>query len=114
MTILKKYLLRSAFSIENYHNSKGMQLLPDSILWRRKEAFSDGVSGTGNSLYKILQQFISTEMDMFPPSIEMEKKYYKEIFLRYYPSSDGIIPYYWMPKYTKNTTDPSARTLSIY
>jgi asparagine synthase (glutamine-hydrolysing) len=110
----EKYLLRSAFSIENYHNSKGMQLLPDSILWRRKEAFSDGVSRTGNSLYKILQQFISTEMEMFPPSIEMEKKYYKEIFLRYYPSSDGIIPYYWMPKYTKNTTDPSARTLSIY
>ena len=110
----EKYLLRSAFSIENYHNSKGIQLLPDSILWRRKEAFSDGVSGTGNSLYQILQQFISTEMNMFPPSIEMEKKYYKEHFLRYYPSSDGIIPYYWMPKYTKNTTDPSARTLSIY
>ena len=110
----EKYLLRTAFSIENYHNSKGMQLLPDSILWRRKEAFSDGVSGTGNSLYQILQQFISTEMNMFPPSIEMEKKYYKELFLRYYPSSDGIIPYYWMPKYTKNTTDPSARTLSIY
>jgi asparagine synthase (glutamine-hydrolysing) len=110
----EKYLLRSAFSIENYHNNKGLQLLPESILWRRKEAFSDGVSGTGNSLYKILQQFISTEMNMFPPSIEMEKKYYKELFLSYYPSSDGIIPYYWMPKYTKNTTDPSARTLSIY
>ena len=110
----EKYLLRSAFSIENYHNNKGIQLLPESILWRRKEAFSDGVSGTGNSLYKILQQFISTEMEMFPPSIEMEKKYYKEIFLRYHPSSDGILPYYWMPKYTKNTTDPSARTLSIY
>jgi asparagine synthase (glutamine-hydrolysing) len=110
----EKYLLRSAFSIENYHNSKGLQLLPESILWRRKEAFSDGVSGTGNSLYQILQQFISTEMKVFPPSIEMEKQYYKELFLRYYPSSDGIVPYYWMPKYTKNTTDPSARTLSIY
>jgi asparagine synthase (glutamine-hydrolysing) len=110
----EKYLLRSAFSIENYHNRKGLQLLPNSILWRRKEAFSDGVSGTGNSLYQILQKFISTEMNMYPPSIEMEKKYYKELFLKYYPSSDGIIPYYWMPKYTKNTTDPSARTLSIY
>ena len=110
----EKYLLRSAFSIENYHNNKGIQLLPESILWRRKEAFGDGVSGTGNSLYKILQQFISTEMNMFPPSIEMEKKYYKELFLTYYPSLDGIIPYYWMPKYTLNTTDPSARTLSIY
>ena len=91
-----------------------MQVLPDSILWRRKEAFSDGVSGTGKSLYKILQNFISEEMNMYPPSIEMEKEYYKRIFLEYYPTCDGILPYYWMPKYTKNATDPSARTLSIY
>ena len=110
----EKYLLRSAFAIENYHNSGGMQLLPDTILWRRKEAFSDGVSGTDKSLYQILQQFISLEMNISPPTIEMEKEYYKNLFLRYYPSSDGILPYYWMPKYTKNTTDPSARTLSIY
>ena len=110
----EKFLLRSAFSIENYHNSGGLQVLPDSILWRRKEAFSDGVSGTGKSLYKILQNFISEEMNMYPPSIEMEKEYYKRIFLEYYPTCDGILPYYWMPKYTKNATDPSARTLSIY
>jgi asparagine synthase (glutamine-hydrolysing) len=109
----EKYLLRSAFSIENYHNSSGSQLLPESILWRRKEAFSDGVSGTGNSLYQILQKFISKEMEMYPPSIETEKRYYKELFLSYYPTSDEMLPYYWMPKYT-NTTDPSARTLSVY
>jgi len=110
----EKYLLRSAFSIENYHNSGGVQLLPNSILWRRKEAFSDGVSGKDKSLYKILQEYISVEMDLYPPSIEIEKKYYKDMFLSYYPSSAEIIPYYWMPKYTKNATDPSARTLSIY
>jgi asparagine synthase (glutamine-hydrolysing) len=109
----EKYLLRSAFSIENYHNSSGSQLLPESILWRRKEAFSDGVSGTGNSLYQILQKFISKEMEMYPPSIEIEKQYYKELFLSYYPTSNEMLPYYWMPKYT-NTTDPSARTLSVY
>ena len=55
-------------------------MLPNSILWRRKEAFSDGVSGTDKSLYKILQEYISVEMDLYPPSIEIEKKYYKEIF----------------------------------
>ena len=110
----EKYLLRSAFSIENYHNSSGLQLLPDTILWRRKEAFSDGVSGTGNSLYQILQNFISKEMEMYPPSIELEKQYYKELFLSYYPTSNEMLPYYWMPKYTKNATDPSARTLSVY
>ena len=110
----EKYLLRSAFSIENYHNINGLQLLPDAILWRRKEAFSDGVSGTGNSLYQILQKFISTEINMYPPSIEIEKKYYKEIFVSYYPNSQEIVPYYWMPNYTENATDPSARTLSVY
>jgi asparagine synthase (glutamine-hydrolysing) len=110
----EKYLLRSAFSIENYYNSNGLQLLPDTILWRRKEAFSDGVSGIGNSLYQILQKFISKEMGMNPPSIELEKQYYKELFLSYYPTSNEIVPYYWMPKYTKNATDPSARTLSVY
>ena len=110
----EKYLLRSAFSIENYHNSSGLQLLPDTILWRRKESFSDGVSGTGNSLYQILQNFISKEMEMYPPSIELEKQYYKELFLSYYPTSNEMLPYYWMPKYTKNATDPSARTLSVY
>jgi asparagine synthase (glutamine-hydrolysing) len=110
----EKFLLRSAFSIENFHNSKGLQILPDVILWRKKEAFSDGVSNKGRSLFQILQDFISKELDIYPPSIEMEKKYYKDHFLKSYPNSDNLLPYYWMPKYIKNITDPSARTLSIY
>ena len=110
----EKFLLRSSFSIEKFHNSKGLQILPDVILWRKKEAFSDGVSNKGRSLFQILQDFISKELDIYPPSIEMEKKYYKDHFLNCYPNSDNLLPYYWMPKYIKNITDPSARTLSIY
>ena len=110
----EKFLLRSSFSIEKFHNSKGLQILPDVILWRKKEAFSDGVSNKGRSLFQILQDFISKELDIYPPSIEMEKKYYKDHFLNCYQNSDNLLPYYWMPKYIKNITDPSARTLSIY
>ena len=44
---IEKHLLRSAFS--------GTGLLPDEILWRPKEGFSDGVSPLTRSWYKILQ-----------------------------------------------------------
>jgi len=53
----EKYLVRSAFSIENYHNYNMNPLLPEFVLWRKKEAFSDGVSKTSRSLYEIIQEF---------------------------------------------------------
>ncbi len=41
---IEKFLIRKAFSIDFYKNKEGKDLLPHEILWRRKEAFSDGVS----------------------------------------------------------------------
>ena len=110
---VEKYLLRNAFSINNFKNSDGNQILPTEILWRRKEAFSDGVSGNSNSLYKILQDFIMPYYNSDMKPIEAEKSYYKRIFCNHYPNSLDIIPYYWMPKYTLSE-DPSARTLTTY
>uniref|UniRef100_A0A6C0B828 asparagine synthase (glutamine-hydrolyzing) n=1 Tax=viral metagenome TaxID=1070528 RepID=A0A6C0B828_9ZZZZ len=52
----EKFLLRNAFCAENYLNSQGLPLLPSEILWRRKEAFSDGVSEHSRSLYQIIQE----------------------------------------------------------
>ena len=95
-----------------FENILGKQILPDEILWRKKEAFSDGVTGLGRSLFQILQEFISAELNL-PANIETEKIYYKSIFDRFYPNMSYILPYFWMPKYT-NATDPSARTLEIY
>jgi asparagine synthase (glutamine-hydrolysing) len=94
-------------------------LLPDEILWRKKEAFSDGVSSQGRSLYQILQEHIAFKMNLdnevnnYKPSVENEKLYYKNIFDKFYPNCSHIVPYFWMPKYT-NATDPSARTLNFY
>lgn len=42
-----------------------------------------------------------------------EKWYYRAIYDYYYAGIDTI-PYYWMPKYTTETNDPSARTLGVY
>jgi asparagine synthase (glutamine-hydrolysing) len=59
-----------------------------------------------------LQEFIAVKYKE-NPSIELEKKYYREIFDNEYPNCADILPYFWMPKYT-NATDPSARTLDLY
>jgi asparagine synthase (glutamine-hydrolysing) len=109
----EKYLLRYSFHLNNFKNYDGKQLLPDEILWRRKEAFSDGVSEKGRSLYQILQEQIAKQFDGMLANIETEKEYYKKLFESFFPNIENALPYYWMPKYT-NATDPSARTLKIY
>lgn len=121
----EKYLLRSAFETM-YHPDSDKPFLPDNILWRTKEAFSDGVSGHGRSLYHILQEKISQiegieeeyareyeskyQFKHLPPKT-LEQYYYRRLFDGFYPNNEKMVPYFWMPKYT-NTIDPSARTLT--
>jgi len=107
----EKYLLRQSFNEINFVNYNGSQILPNEILWRKKEAFSDGVSSKSRSLFTILQELIANQTDKVKePCIELEKEYYKEIFDKEFPNCSHILPYFWMPKYVK-ATDPSARTL---
>jgi asparagine synthase (glutamine-hydrolysing) len=108
----EKQLLRTSFKHSYFNDYNRRQILPDEILWRKKEAFSDGVTSQGRSLFTILQEFIAVKYKE-NPSIELEKKYYREIFDNEYPNCADILPYFWMPKYT-NATDPSARTLDLY
>jgi asparagine synthase (glutamine-hydrolysing) len=118
---IEKHILRTSFSIDNFEDFEGKQLLPDEILWRRKEAFSDGVTSKGRSLYQILQQYITLHLNVeiseskikHFANIDTEKYYYKKLFLEFFPNCESILPYYWMPKFT-TATDPSARTLDIY
>lgn len=109
----EKYLLRDSFKFTNFQDSLGRQILPDNILYRKKEAFSDGVSSQGRSLYTILQEKIAHKLNKEEANIETEKYYYKELFNYFYPNCEDIVPYFWMPKYT-NASDPSARTLELY
>ena len=48
----EKHLLRQAFA--------GQKVIPESILWRPKEAFSDGVTSKKKSLFQILQEHVET------------------------------------------------------
>jgi asparagine synthase (glutamine-hydrolysing) len=102
----EKYLIRRAFSNSN--------ILPVDIIWRKKEAFSDGVSNKGKSLFQIIQDH--TDKLVTDPLLNLkqkEKKYYKDIFESEYPNQSHLVPYYWMPKYILSD-DPSARTLANY
>ena len=92
--VCEKYILRKAFD--------GKKMLPKEVLWRTKEAFSDGVSSSKESWFQTIQK---RHRD--------EKQYYKTMFRDYYQGHDGVIPYYWMPRFV-NATDASARTLDIY
>jgi len=116
----EKYLLRRAFS--------GNDLLPESVLWRTKEAFSDGVSSNTKSWFSILQEHIqknvfkTTSNNLlnsqkkfykFNQPTTFEQLHYRMVFESYYPSQSHLIPHFWMPNYT-NATDASARTLDVY
>ena len=119
----EKHLLRSAFSSDMFLNSYDQPLLPESILWRRKEAFSDGVSKTTRSLYEIIQEYCEQNNESFQlinhccfswntPNTK-EQIWYRSLFESYYFGMGESIPYFWLPKYV-NATDASARTLDVY
>ena len=103
--VIEKKLIRDSFQ----------DLIPDSVLYRKKEAFSDGVSSTGNSWYKIIEKKVNsiqlpdTFYEFNTPTTQ-EQKYYRYLFETEFTEKGAVIPYFWMPKWT-NSTDPSARTL---
>ena len=114
---VEKYLLRKAFDEDN--------LLPNEILWRHKEAFSDGVSSQKRSWYQIIQDYVNTKITdeefnsnknnfLINKPMTKEAYYYRKIYNKYYKNTDQVIPYYWLPKYSDGATDPSARTLKHY
>jgi len=114
---IEKYLLRKAFANEN--------LLPDEVLWRRKNGFSDSVSMQTRSWSEIIRDYIDTKISdgefleaqkADPLSCPQTKEgyYYKKLFLEYYGDKTNLTPYQWLPKWCGKVTDPSARVLSIY
>jgi asparagine synthase (glutamine-hydrolysing) len=119
---VEKWILRKAFEDSG--------LLPNPVLWRRKEAFSDGVSGTSKPWYKICQESAEKIIEeenaiswkskaesishLTPQTAEAY--YYRWIFHKKFGKKfDSVtVPYHWMPKWSVGATDPSARTLTIY
>jgi asparagine synthase (glutamine-hydrolysing) len=60
----EKYLLRKAFD--------GLNVIPNDILWRPKEAFSDGDASKKKSLWQYLQEFIEPLVSFF---LNLKSKY---------------------------------------
>lgn len=112
-----KFLLREAF--------KNEKLLPDSILWREKAAFSDAV---GHSMVDELKAYAEskyTEEDVAAAKnkyshgtpFTKESLLYRDIFESFYPGKAQTIKDFWMPNASwKNcdVKDPSARVLPNY
>jgi asparagine synthase (glutamine-hydrolysing) len=116
---VEKWILRRAFDDGN--------TLPHQVLWRRKEAFSDGVSSQEKSWYEEIQERVLEFMpdnwyekaqrhyQHLPPQTP-EQYYYRYLFEAEFSKtpSQTCIPYFWMPRWTPGATDPSARTLALY
>ena len=112
-----KYLLRHAFERD--------RLLPESILWRQKAAFSDAV---GHSMVDDLKEYAAakyTDAEFeekrmqygFARPFTKESLLYREIFEKYYPGQAEMVVDFWMPNKSWegcNVDDPSARVLANY
>lgn len=110
----EKYLLRKAFD--------DGKLLPHEVLWRTKSAFSDGVSIKEKSWHNIIKDHMETlvsddefgkeaKLYTFNTPFTKESYYYRKVFHNLYHGHDHVIPYFWMPKWAGDVTDPSARDL---
>lgn len=123
---IEKELFRNAIMESN--------LLPVEVTQRRKEAFSDGVSGQTKSWKdEIEERLTSMGIDTTPGvameleadgNLTIEQAYYKSLFrqiVMFDCSLNDLEPTYkrqietrWMPSFVSGATDPSARTLNLY
>jgi len=130
---IEKYLLRKAFEgVTGVAGDAGAgesrPLLPDDVLWRRKEAFSDGVSSAdGRTWIQMLKEYserviTDTEYNntnnhlylLHNPPYDKESFYYRRTFETMYDGRGETIPYYWRHPFCNGVLDPSARLLSFY
>jgi asparagine synthase (glutamine-hydrolysing) len=113
----EKYLLRKSFD---------NGLLPKEVLWRTKEAFSDGVSSQTRPWFQVIQEHIKDKIfnnNMLDNQYKfykynkpktLEQLHYRMIFESYFPNCNlNIIAKFWMPNFV-DATDASARTLDVY
>lgn len=91
---MEKYLLRKSFE----------DMLPEEIVWRRKEGFSDGVSSFEKPWYEIINDYTLKKYGL------NEKEYYMNTFEKYYLGLNNIIPYEWLPKWS-TLKNPSGRLI---
>ncbi|KAK0754702.1 hypothetical protein B0T18DRAFT_43111 [Schizothecium vesticola] len=116
---LEKYILRKAFDTSD--DPSAQPYLPEKILWRQKEQFSDGVGyGWIDSLKDNAELHVTDEM-MKNPKPEWgndipdtkEAYWYRTMFDEHFPPSCASTVMRWTPKWVKQT-DPSGRAIAIH
>ena len=119
---IEKKIVREAFA----------DMLPESVAWRQKEQFSDGVGYSWiDTLKKITSEQVSDEQmahaaERFPINTPMNKEeyYYRSIFEEYFPSESAARSVPSVPSVAcstaealawdasfKNVNDPSGRAV---
>lgn len=114
---IEKFPLRRAFAGEN--------LIPDEVLWRRKNGFSDSVSNKKRSWSTIIQDYVDTIISdseferckddfKFNSPRTKEAYFFRKVFTETYGDHQELTPYQWLPRWCGDVVDPSARVLTIY
>ncbi|KEY73713.1 hypothetical protein S7711_06288 [Stachybotrys chartarum IBT 7711] len=116
---LEKYILRKAFDTSDEPGEE--PYLPESILWRQKEQFSDGVGyGWIDALKDNAELQVTDEM-MKNPKPEWgddipdtkEAYWYRTMFDEHFPPHCASTVMRWTPTWSKQT-DPSGRAIAIH
>jgi asparagine synthase (glutamine-hydrolysing) len=122
---MEKQILRDSFNIKD---NNGKEYLPNDILYRKKEAFSDGVSNhersKDNWIDNIIRYcdnkykdvtFSSIQKNIFyNRPITKEQLYYRQLFRELfnrniYRNTSEFTVHFWKPKWCGESVDPSAR-----
>lgn len=108
---VEKYLLRKAF------DTPGHPFLPNEVLWRQKEQFSDGV-GYGwidalidHCAHRVTDTQMAEAAIMYPVNTPSTKEayYMRQLFHKHFPQESAAQTVKkWVPKWQKNE-DPSGR-----
>lgn len=113
---VEKYILRKAF------DTPKKPYLPEEVLWRQKEQFSDGVGY--NWIDTLIEHCTSQVSDadfeiaakLFPYNTPTTKEafFYRRIFNKFYPQASAAETVRkWIPKWQENQ-DPSGRANSAH
>ncbi len=123
MSIPSKYKMFHKNKMEKYIYRKAVEdILPESIVWRQKAAFSDAISKEERSWCVIIKEYVDKiysneeyeekrQKYTFNRPYDKESLFYREIFEKYYPNQRHLIPYFWRQPFVTNTLDPSGRLL---
>lgn len=110
---IEKDILRNSFS--------GTGLIPDEILFRTKNAFSDACGYDWiPSLQKHFETIVSDEefskrAELYPHVTPKTKEafYYRKTFEEFYPGQEKMLEHYWLPNWVDNNGEPSAKLLTL-